>query len=91
MAWSDAVTPIVCFRKATAWPTQNAGADCFKCFYKRFAEAMDIWNGGIFANPDAVIENAADMFGEMTVDKRIDDANRKRFDQIEFLHGRRSG
>jgi hypothetical protein len=61
--------------------------DCFEGLYQRFAEAVDVWDGGIFANPDAIVENAADVFGKMTVDERIDDADGKRIDQIEFFHG----
>ena len=47
---------------------------------------MDIGDGGIFTDPDAVIEDAADVFGEMSIDERIDDSDGKRIDQIKFFH-----
>ena len=90
-AWPDAVTPVICFCKTSARPTQHAGVDCLEGFNQRFPESVDVGNRRVFADPDAVVENAADVFGEMPVDKRIDDADRKRIDQIEFLHGRVSG
>src|ERR1700722_9869454 len=64
---TEAVAPIVAVRKTTARVTDNRSFYFAHFFDEFFANAVDIWHLRIRANPDSVVEHAAQVFGEVSV------------------------
>ena len=77
VARTDAIAPIVLIGKTTARPANHAGFDFTKGLNEFFAEAVDVGDGGLLvAHPDAIVDNAADVFNEVAVNFRRDEGGR---------------
>src|SRR5262249_35713553 len=75
-AGPDAVAPIVAVGEASTGPTDDARLDPLHRFDQRLSDAADVRDLRVFADPDAVVDHAAQVFGEMAVDFRSDSADR---------------
>src|ERR1019366_616975 len=64
VARTRAVAPIVLVGEAAAGPANHAGVNALQGIQQRFAKPMDVGDGRVFADPDAVIHDAAQMLDE---------------------------
>src|SRR5262245_47667997 len=67
-AWSNTVTPIVAVSKTATGPTDDRRLDPPQGLNQGVANASSVRHLGIFTYPDTVINNAAQVLGEMSVD-----------------------
>ncbi len=58
--------------EAAAGPAQIRGADALHVIDELLADPVHIWNFGITPDPDAVIDNTAEMLDEMPIDLWVD-------------------
>ena len=75
VARANSITPVVAVGKATAGPANHRRSQLFQAIDKFFADAIVVRHLGVFSHPDAVINAAAQMLGEMAVDIRRDDSD----------------
>src|SRR5262249_61743661 len=68
--------PFVAVAKTSPGPPFDAPLNPFHRFDKRLADPADVGNLRVFAYPDAVVDHAAQMFGEVAVYLRRDCADR---------------
>ncbi len=68
VARPDAITPIVAVGKAAARPSHNRRMELLEGVHQFFADAVVVRYLRVGADPDSVIDNAADIFGEVTID-----------------------
>src|SRR5439155_18021926 len=73
---ADAVTPVVGIGEAAARIADDGCFDFLHVVDEVAAKTVVVWNSGFRADPDAVVDDAAEMFGEMTVDVGRDGAER---------------
>ncbi len=72
VARAYAFFPVVIVCKASARPAKDGDIELFQCVDDVFANAAYVGNGRIFAHPEAFVDAAAQVFGEVTVDLRGD-------------------
>ena len=65
---ADAVGPVVFVGEASAWPAEYGYVEGLERFEHVFAVAVDVGYGGVFTHPQASIDAAAQVFGELAVD-----------------------
>ena len=70
----DAVFPVVAVGKAAAGPADHGRLDLLQRVGQSFADTVGIGDLGIGADPDAVVDHPAEVFGEVAVDLRRDGA-----------------
>jgi hypothetical protein len=86
----NAIAPVVAVGKATARPAEDRRLDRAHRIDKGLANATFVGNLGAFANPDAVVDHAAELLDKVAVDFRRDGANwfsRKNVDAGISLRG----
>ena len=66
-----AIHPVVFVRETPAGPTQVGDVDRFEGFDDVGANAPDVGDRRVFADPNAVINAAAQVFGEVTINVTI--------------------
>src|SRR5207244_9432544 len=64
---ADAVMPVVAVGEAAAGPADHGRLELLQIVDERLAEAADIRDLRALADPDAVVDDAADMLDEMSV------------------------
>ena len=64
---ADAVAPVVTVGEAATRPADDRRLDLLHLVDERFADAVDVGNLRVFADPDAVVHHAAEMLDEMAV------------------------
>src|SRR6185437_12119982 len=67
VAWADAVAPVVAIGKASARPANNRRLDALQIVDEFFPNASDVRNFSVLSDPDAIVNTAAQVFGEMSV------------------------
>ena len=72
---ADAVAPVVAVGEAAAGPAQDGSFDGAHRVDEGLANAIDVGDFGAFANPDAVVDNAAELLDEVRVNLRRDGAD----------------
>src|SRR5689334_8600447 len=72
-----AIAPVIAVGETAARPAHDRRAYALQMVYKGFANAADVCNLRVFADPDAVINDAAEMLGEVAVNLRRN--HRRRF------------
>src|SRR5262249_33320173 len=75
LARPNAVTPVVLVREASARPAHDNAAQPLDVFDQVAADAVDVGNLRLGTDPDAVIDDAADVLGELAVEGRLDGAD----------------
>src|SRR5439155_4419940 len=73
---ADSVAPVIAVGEAAAWPPDDWRLDLFHLVDERLADPIDVRNLRVLADPDAVVDDAAEVLGEMAVQLRVDGANR---------------
>src|SRR5205814_9940052 len=73
---ADAVAPVVGIGEAAARIADDGCFDFFHVVDEVAAQTVVVGNFGFRADPDAVIDDAAEVFGEMAVDVGRDGAKR---------------
>ena len=73
---ADALLPVIFVGKASARPAQHRQTDAFERLHNVRAHAVDIRDGAVLAHKETVVDAAAEMFGEIAVDLRLDDRAR---------------
>ena len=97
VARTDAVAPVVLVSKAAARPADYGRLDRLQRADDVAAHAPDIGDLGVRADPDAVIDAGAQMFGKLTVDVARDrgaglvSPQRRRGGDFARLRARRHG
>ncbi len=69
---ADAVLPVIDVGEAAARPAQIGDADLEQGGHRFLAKAVDVGDGGVFTDPEAVIDAAAEMLGKVAVDMAAD-------------------
>ena len=87
LARPDAIPPVITVSETAPWPTNDRRFDFSELLDQRAANAILIGNFGVFANPHAVINDAAKIFGEVSVDVGRDRAQRLREQNIDARVG----
>ena len=72
----DAVAPVILVGKAAPRPAHHDMAKLLDVLDQLAADAVDIRDLRIGADPDAVVDHAADVLGKLAVDRRLDRADR---------------
>src|SRR5258707_1029745 len=67
VAGTDAVAPIVTVGEAAAGEANDGRIDGAHVLDQLFADAIDVGDFGAFADPDAIVDYAAEVFGEVAV------------------------
>src|ERR1700738_4777326 len=67
VALANAVAPIVAVREAPAGVANDRRLDLAHFLDQLFANAVYVRNFGVFTYPDAVVNDAAEVFGEVPV------------------------
>ena len=73
---ADALLPVIFVGKASARPAQHRQTDAFERLHNVRAHAVDIRDGAVLAHKETVVDAAAEMLGEISVDLRLDDRTR---------------
>ncbi len=73
---SNPVTPVVAVREAPARPSHDHSPQPLDVLDQRPAQPADVGYLRIWTHPDPIVDHAADMLGELTVDRRPDGADR---------------
>jgi hypothetical protein len=68
VAWSNAVAPVVLIGKTAARIPNHARFKFFQVVDQRFADAVVVGDLRFLTDPDAVVDNAAEVLDEVTVD-----------------------
>src|SRR5262245_19182367 len=71
--WAYSVAPVITVGEAASRPALIRSADSLHIVNELLANSVYVRNPGIASHPDAVIDYAADMLDEMTVEMRVDD------------------
>ena len=71
---ADAIAPIVAVGETASGITDDRGFDLAHVVDEIFADTVDVGDFGIAADPDAVVDDATEVFGEVAVDFRGDHA-----------------
>ena len=69
---ADAVAPVIAVRETAPRPAKIRRADALHVVHELFADAVDVGDLRITADPDAVIDDAAEVLDEMAVDMGVD-------------------
>ena len=69
---ADAVAPVVAVREAAARPAQVRRADPLHVVHELLADAVDVRDLRVAADPDAVVDDAAEVLDEVPVEVRAD-------------------
>ena len=85
---ADAVAPVVAVGEAAAGPADDRRLDLLHLVDERLADAVDVGNLRVFADPDAVVHDAAEMLDEMAVQLGRDRADRLADQNLEARLGR---
>ena len=72
-AVADAVAPVVLVGEAAAGPAQHRHAELLERGDDVVAEAARVGDRRVLADPDAFVDQAAEVLGELAVDGRVDD------------------
>jgi hypothetical protein len=72
---ADAVAPVVGVGEAAAGPAQDGSLDGAHGVDEGLADAVVVGDLGVFADPDAVVDDAAEMLDEVGVELGGDDAD----------------
>ena len=75
-ARADAVAPVILVGEAAARPAHDDRPELADVLDQGAADAVDIGDLGIGPDPDAVVDDAADVLGELAVERRPDRADR---------------
>ena len=73
---ADAITPVIAVGKASAGIADHRRFDLPHLLDQLFADAIQVWNFRLLAHPDAVVDHAAQIFGEVSVDVGRDRSQR---------------
>src|SRR2546428_7589499 len=73
---ADAIVPVVAVCKTSAGPTQHAGFDLTHLFDQRASDAADVGNRRFLADPNSVVDHAAQVFDEVAINFGGDRSNR---------------
>src|SRR4029453_15826865 len=71
----DAVAPVVAVGEAAAGPANHAGLQRLQLVDQRFADAADVGDLGVLPDPDAVVDDAAEVFDEVAAEVWSDAAD----------------
>ena len=72
----DAVAPVIAVGKASAGKANDRRLDLPHLVDQLFADAIHVWDFRLLAHPDAVVDHAAEIFGEVPVDVGRDRSQR---------------
>lgn len=72
LAGADAVFPVVFIGEAAAWPAEDGDIELAQGMDDILADTAGIGDGGVFPDPDAFIDTASEVFGEVAVDIGVD-------------------
>src|SRR5262249_9098126 len=67
---TDTVFPVIAVGTAAAWPTNDRCMNAAHCVDQSGPDRVCVWNAGTFADPDAIVNNAAEVFCEVSIDVR---------------------
>ncbi len=70
-----AVAPVVAVGEAAAGPADDRRLDALQRLDERRADAARVRHARVLADPDAVVDDAAEVFGEVAVDVAVDGAD----------------
>ena len=76
LARPNAVTPVIAVSETASWPTNDRGLDFSELFNQGTANAILIGDFRVFADPHPIVNNATEIFGEVSVDVGRDRAQR---------------
>src|ERR1700691_1015056 len=65
--WTDPVTPVVAVSKTAAGKTNYRRFDLAHFVNQFLANAIDVWNLRVGPNPDAIVDHAAKVLGEVSI------------------------
>jgi hypothetical protein len=71
-ACADAVAPVVAVGEAASWPAQVRRADATHVVHELRADAADVGNRRVATDPDAVVDDAAEVLDEVAVEVGTD-------------------
>jgi hypothetical protein len=75
---ADAVAPVVAVGEAAPGPAEVRGADALHVVHELLPDAAEVGDPRIGADPDAVVDDTAEVLDEVAVDVRVDDRPRLR-------------
>jgi hypothetical protein len=75
VARSDAVAPVVLVGEAAARPPHHHAAQPPYMLDQAAANSVNVGHFRLWADPDAVVDDAADVLGEVAVNRRLDRAD----------------
>ena len=64
---TNSVAPVVAVRKTAAWKANHCGLDLAHVFDETFSKAIDICYRGFLADPNTVVQHAAEIFDKVAV------------------------
>ncbi len=76
LARPNAITPVIAVSETASWPTNNRGLDFSELFNQGTANAILIGDFRVFAHPYPVVNDATEIFGEVSVDVGRDRSQR---------------
>ena len=80
---AETVTPVVGIRKAAARPAQERSLNCLHSVDEGLADAVGVRDFRVGANPDAVVNHAAQMLNKVAVDLGRDGRDRLRRKDVD--------
>ena len=86
---ADAVAPVVAVGEAAAGPAVVGGGDALHVVDELTADAVDVGDFGIAADPDAVVDDGAEVFDEMAVEVGADACSGSLQRRLRFRRRRR--
>src|ERR1700679_1688747 len=73
---TNSVAPIIAVSKASARKTNHRRLDLLHLVDQLFPNATDVRNLRVFSNPDAIVDDSAQVFREVPVNVRRDNSQR---------------
>src|SRR3954470_17917353 len=67
----DAIAPVIKIAKTAAGPADHRHMDFLERIHHILAIAADVGNFAVFPDPDAFINAAPQMFGELSIDMTV--------------------
>jgi len=68
---SDAVTPVIAIGKTTAGPADDRGIQRRQRFHKRFTDAANVGDAGLFSDPNSVINDTSNVLRKVAEKIRV--------------------
>ena len=85
--FADAVAPVVSVGEAASGPAKVGCADALHVVDELFPDAIDVWDFGVAYDPHTVVDHAAEVFDEVSVDVRADDCAGFAESEFDFCIG----